>query len=352
MNDTGKVGCYVVILLLMGVFYVCVHIAEFLIKYFTSWQILFGGFAIIALVFMAIALYAEHFKLPPRDNKYATLSYEKKKKLPRFKFYKIFWGVLFWLGIGLCILSCTCDLTSMEVVTTHETKEWNAKNIPIPYLKDRTQYVSNPDTVITQATVNSMNEILGKLESECGIQSIVVIVNHVENADVFRVAQDLGNNYGVGNKETNRGLVIVVAFKDRKYFIAPGQGLEADLTDAECSRLARTYLTPFMKADNPDGGMFELVNATYSLLKGKELPAEPDANKLALGAKQNDEDWDFGAWIFTILIFWIGCYAGLNEKFRWILLSSLGGTGYTGFGRDRAGSGGSWGSGWGGGGSF
>ena len=64
MNDTGKVGCYVVILLLMGVFYVCVHIAEFLIKYFTSWQILFGGFAIIALVFMAIALYAEHFKLP------------------------------------------------------------------------------------------------------------------------------------------------------------------------------------------------------------------------------------------------------------------------------------------------
>jgi magnesium-transporting ATPase (P-type) len=180
MNDTGKVGCYVVILLLMGVFYVCVHIAEFLIKYFTSWQILFGGFAIIALVFMAIALYAEHFKLPPRYNKYATLSYEKKKKLPRFKFYKIFWGVLFWLGIGLCILSCTCDLTSMEVVTTHETKEWNAKNIPIPYLKDRTQYVSNPDTVITQATVNSMNEILGKLESECGIQSIVVIVNHVE----------------------------------------------------------------------------------------------------------------------------------------------------------------------------
>ena len=81
MNDTGKVGCYVVILLLMGVFYVCVHIAEFLIKYFTSWQILFGGFAIIALVFMAIALYAEHFKLPPRDNKYATLSYEKKKEV-------------------------------------------------------------------------------------------------------------------------------------------------------------------------------------------------------------------------------------------------------------------------------
>ena len=303
MNGSGKIGCQGMTLVMMGVFFMCSYFAGFLANYFSSWQILLGGLVIVALIFGAIAFYAEHFKLPAADQSYKTLTYEKKKNLPRFKFYKTFWGILFWMVVGVCILSCSSDMTMMETVSTQDTKEWNASNIPIPYLKDRTQYVSNPDTVISQATVNSMNEILGRLESECRIQSIVVIVNHVEYADVFRVAQDLGNNYGVGNKETNRGLVIVVAYKDRKYFIAPGMGLEADLTDAECSRLARSYLTPFMKADNPDGGMYELVNATYNLVKGKELPPEPDANKLALGAKSNEDDWDFGAWIFTILIF-------------------------------------------------
>ena len=183
-----------------------------------------------------------------------------------------------------------------------------------------------------------MNVILRNLETECLIQSIVVVVNHVENADVFRVAQDLGNNYGVGDKETNRGLVMVVAYKDRKYFIAPGRGLEADLTDAECSQLARTYLTPFMKVNNPNEGMYQLVNATYQLVKGKPLPAAPDEYRLSNNT-ESSEGMETG-------------YGVLNEKYRWLVLSSLGGTGFTGFGRDRAGSGGSWGSGWRGGGGF
>ncbi len=48
-----------------------------------------------------------------------------------------------------------------------------------------------------------------------------------------RVAQDLGNDYGVGDKKTRRGLVVVVAVEDHKYFIAPGMGLEGELTDVE-----------------------------------------------------------------------------------------------------------------------
>ena len=83
---------------------------------------------------------------------------------------------------------------------------------------------------------------IGRLEKEAGIQAVFVIVSHVENGDPFRVAQDIGNKYGIGNKKTDRGLVIVVAVDDRKYFIAPGDGLEGDLTDVECDDIARSCI--------------------------------------------------------------------------------------------------------------
>ena len=52
-----------------------------------------------------------------------------------------------------------------------ENTYWNAENIPIPYLQDATQYVSNPDSVLTQGAVDKMNVTLKRLEDEMGIQS-------------------------------------------------------------------------------------------------------------------------------------------------------------------------------------
>ena len=62
------------------------------------------------------------------------------------------------------------------------------------------------------------------MEKEAGIQTVFVIVSHVKNGDAFRVAEDIGNKYGVGDRKTRRGLVVVVAVDDKKYFIAPGNG--------------------------------------------------------------------------------------------------------------------------------
>ena len=80
-----------------------------------------------------------------------------------------------------------------------EVTYWNADNIPIPYLQDSTQYVSNPDHVLQQPTVDRMNITLKKLENELKIQSVVVVVNHISNDDPFRMAQDVGNKYGGTN---------------------------------------------------------------------------------------------------------------------------------------------------------
>ena len=171
--------------------------------------------------------------------------------------------------------SCSYVMSSDSIALNEHSTVWNADNIPLPHLTDGRLYVSNPDTVIRQETVDSLNSILFDLDKKVGIESAVIIVNYIENQDAFRMAQDVGNKYGVGKKETNRGLVIVVSYQDHKYFIAPGRGLESDLTDAECGRLARTYLTPYMREENPDGAMLSLVKATYALTVEKRILEGP-----------------------------------------------------------------------------
>ena len=119
---------------------------------------------------------------------------------------------------------------AFSVLSLAASREWSAQNVPIPFLKDSTQYVSDPDGFVGKAQKDSANHYLQKLKLECGVQNVLIIVGKVENQDAFRMAQDVGNKYGIGYKKSRRGLVIVIAVEDHKYFIAPGSGLEGELT--------------------------------------------------------------------------------------------------------------------------
>ena len=187
------------------------------------------------------------------------------------------WGWTFVIGIVLAMTCCTASLPAEEspineAITSSsgrtealsETTYWNADNIPIPYLKDSTQYVSNPDNVLTPQTVERMNVTLQRLNLELGIQSVTIVVNHIENDDPFRMAQDVGNKYGVGHGD--KGLIVVVGYEDHSINISPGRSLEGDLTDVECRRLQQEYAVPFMKREQPDSAMIYLIEALYSLL--------------------------------------------------------------------------------------
>ena len=80
-----------------------------------------------------------------------------------------------------------------------------------------------------------MNITLKRLDTEFGIESVVIIVNHIENDDPFRFAQDVGNKYGVGRND--RGLMVVVGYLDHSINMSPGRSLEGDLTRNTLFRL-------------------------------------------------------------------------------------------------------------------
>lgn len=272
------------------------------------------------------------------------------------------WGILFCVGIMFLFVGCLGHLgtivddnpapaTSQAVSQTAE-KYWNADNIPIPYLQDSTQYVSNPDYVLQQQTVDRMNVTLKRLENELGIQSVFIVVNHIENDDPFRMAQDIGNKYGVGYQD--RGLIVVVGYQDHSVNMSPGRSLEGDLTDAECHRLEQEYVIPAMRKDMPDSAMFYLAEAVYNTLQKKQMPV------MSLKSQADDDDSEFvmilGIWLL-LFVAWCVFYLKLNDKYFWFAMSGATALLANPFGVQETGSSGGFGggggfSGGGGGGGF
>lgn len=234
------------------------------------------------------------------------------------------WGWVFVVGIIAAMVCCTANMPdevtpvdpAMVVSDENDITYWDSENIPIPHLQDASQYVSNPDNVLSQSAVDRMNATLQRLDSELGIESVVIVVNHIKNDDPFRMAQDVGNKYGVGRQD--RGLVVIVGYEDHSINMSPGRSLEGDLTDAECHRLEQQYVVPAMKAEQPDSGMIYLTEAIYATLQNKQLP-----QMSSLTSQSDEMDEEVAAAIgftFLFLLAWGILFLYLNRKYQWLAL--------------------------------
>ena len=192
---------------------------------------------------------------------------------------------------------------AFSVLSLSASKELNAQNVPIPFLQDSTQYVSDPDGLVGKAQKDSANFYLQKLKVECGVQNVLIIVGRVENQDAFRMAQDVGNKYGIGYKKSRRGLVIVIAVEDRKYFIAPGSGLEGELTDVDCDDIARACIVKYMREDAPGEAVASVCCAIYNKVKRGRTGIE----QVDEGSVNGEEDWALVIILF-LLFFGIPIY--------------------------------------------
>lgn len=176
---------------------------------------------------------------------------------------------------------------AFSVLPSCAEQVWNADNVPIPYLRDSTQYVSDPDGYVERAQKDSANFYLRKLNLECGVQNVLIIVGRVDNQDAFRMAQDVGNKYGIGYKGSRRGLVVIIAVEDHKYFIAPGSGLEGELTDVDCDDIARACIVKYMRENNPSEAVASVSRAIYNKVKsGRTGIADVDE-----GTVNSEDDW-------------------------------------------------------------
>lgn len=224
------------------------------------------------------------------------------------------------------------------------SRVYTASSLPMVHLKDSTKYLINPDTLVNEETEDSINKVLSKLEHLKGIQTVYAVVNNIDNPDdMSKFCSDLGNKYGVGNKKTDKGLIIIIAVEQKKWFIAPGKGLEGDFPDIICKEIGSKYIESNMNSKSPNINKAALstTNAIYN---------KATINQLQSKKEQRNQYILYGS-IAIILILILSFKKSRHIFFAFISAMGSGNGGFRG-GSSRGGSfgGGSFGGGGAGGG--
>ena len=207
-----------------------------------------------------------------------------------------------------------------------------------------TDYVNDFAHVLNQGTVSKLDSICEQIDHEAHSQVAVVTVNSLDGSDIEGYAVDLYKKWGIGDKASNRGVLILLAVGDHKYRIEVGYGLEPILPDGKVGGFGREAV-PLLRANDYNGAILLMTQRVAQViaqdagiqLRGAspKAPAEP---------VEEASPPSVGKIIFWLIIIVIILFSPLRRILFWSLLF-----GGMGGGRSRGGWGG---GGWGGSGGF
>ena len=234
------------------------------------------------------------------------------------------------------------------------------KDIPDPMEPPR--LVNDYAGFLGNNEVQALESKLRTFNNQTSTQIYVVIVKTLSGYDKSDYAGRLGENWGIGQKGKDNGIVILVKPKtaDSKgeVFIATGYGLEGAVTDAAARRIVDNEIIPSFKTGSYYNGLDKAVNRLISITRGEYTSNQYIASRPA--QKRTKGRGLFGIIPFIILFLLLGRSRGSRHSSVgrslpfWLLLGMMG-SGHGrggGFGDFSSGSGGFGGFGGGGGGSF
>ena len=177
----------------------------------------------------------------------------------------------------------------------------------VPYLTGRV--VDNAQILSPDARTR-LAAVLKAHEEATSNQIVVLTVQTIQPEGIEEYAVDVFNNWKLGEKGHNNGVLVVVVPQDRKMRIEVGYGLEPVLTDAMASAIIRDVMTPAFKRADYDAGVQDGIAAIIARLEGKSIAtAVPEAARQSVrsrnGFQRADMPWPqrilLSLFVFTII---------------------------------------------------
>ncbi|MFW3341020.1 TPM domain-containing protein [Aliarcobacter butzleri] len=119
-----------------------------------------------------------------------------------------------------------------------------------------------------------INNILKNEENKSSNQIVVVILNSLNGYSIEEFSYQLGRFWGIGQKDKNNGVLLVVSMKEREIRIEVGYGLEGALTDKISHEIINYTIKPNFKATQYELGILKAVNEIIKATQG-EYVAKP-----------------------------------------------------------------------------
>jgi uncharacterized protein len=203
--------------------------------------------------------------------------------------------------------------------------------VAIPPLQSR---VTDLTGTLSAQQRSALEQTLAEFEARKGSQIAVLLVPTTQPETVEQYAVRVEEQWKLGRKGVDDGVLILVAKDDRRLRIEVGYGLEGVLPDAAAKRIIEDDITPRFKQGDFYGGIRAGVDRVMRTIEGEPLPApRPRAGPVGQAVNLHME-WIVPAFIVLMIAQGIlnklfgrflgsGLTGGLAGFLAWIILGTL-----------------------------
>ena len=199
--------------------------------------------------------------------------------------------------------------------------------------------------------MDSAEQAIRGLKDNTGVQLSVYIPASLRGMEIESFSMTVAEQWKLGKKGLreggSKGLLLVIAPRERRMRLEVGYGLEGQLTDAMSRRILDNVLRPYLRENRTGDGIVAVVGAVSEVVGSQWRPAEVNpprrTRRSKLSSMNPEERVVFKFLFFALFLGYFGIRASMLGRNSTGGRYGSGGWSSGGFG------GGSWG---GGGGSF
>ena len=142
------------------------------------------------------------------------------------------------------------------------------------HIKDRTRFVSDMAGALSPAALSQADSLLAGMWRQSSAEPVVVILPGLDGEEINDFATRLFSLWGIGKKDKDNGVLVLISVGDRKAVIRTGYGAEGVLPDVIASNIIRHDMAPYFRQGDYDGGVLAALMTMNGALTSPEAREE------------------------------------------------------------------------------
>jgi len=193
---------------------------------------------------------------------------------------------------------------SLFVITSNPVFAYYNLGQPKGFIND---YVG----VLNAEQKSALEARLVAFEKETSNEIVVAIIDSLKEDTVENFAVELFQNWGIGKKSHDNGILILIAVSDKQMRIEVGYGLEGALTDSQAYWIIENKMKSAFRNNNFYLGLNSAIDDIISATKGEYIPST---------SEKKDISWDgIEFFIFIGFIIFQALMAAIASSKSWWL---------------------------------
>ena len=142
-----------------------------------------------------------------------------------------------------------------------------AQEVPVPAKPNPNRLVNDFAHVMTPDQVSALEQKLVNYDDSTSNQIVIVTMPSIGDADIQEYSVKLFKAWGIGNKKTNNGILIMVTIDNHKIYITTGYGLEGAIPDVTAKAIIDNEIVPNFRTSTGDNYYRGFDQAADALIK-------------------------------------------------------------------------------------